>query len=121
MYVNNAVVVGNLTGEPRINGGENKVTNFRMAVNRWRRPSEAEAGEAKERTEFVDVECWGQQAEHVYNSLGRGDRAIVAGELRHDRWTDEEGNPRSRLRIKAHAVGKSLEFQEFAPLEECSG
>lgn len=111
MHVNNVVVVGNLTSDPRISDGENKVANFRIAVNRWRRPDPDKPDEQKERTEFIDVECWGTQAENVQATLRRGDRAIVAGQIRYEQWNDDEGNPKSRIRIRALAVGPSLEFQ----------
>jgi len=35
MYVNNVVVVGNLTADPRMGEADGKVVNFRLAVNRW--------------------------------------------------------------------------------------
>ncbi|MBU1944256.1 MAG: single-stranded DNA-binding protein [Actinobacteria bacterium] len=112
MYVNNVILVGNLTSDPQLVENDNKVVNFRLAVNRWRKPpSESEGEEVKERTEFIDVECWGGQAENVNRSLQRGDRAIVAGQLKYERWNDAEGAPRSKVRIKAHAIGPSLEFQ----------
>jgi single-strand DNA-binding protein len=111
MYTNCATVVGNLTSDPRMGESENKVVNFRMGVNRRRRhePEEADV----ERTEFVDVECWGSQAENVFSSLRRGDRVIVSGQLKYDQWNDAEGNFRSRLSIKASAVGASLEFRHL--------
>lgn len=115
MYVNNVVVVGNLTSDPRQGGAETtKVVNFRMAVNRWRKPApegQEQTEEFKERTDFVDVECWGSQAENVLSSLARGARAIVAGQLRFEEWIDGEGNTRNKMRIRATAVGASLEFQ----------
>ena len=114
MYVNNVVVVGNLTSDPRMGEAESKVVNFRMAVNRWRKPGQEPEDEIKERTEFIDVECWGSQAENVGSSLRRGDRAIVAGQLKYDQWADDDGNLKSRLRIKALAVGQSLEFQSVS-------
>ncbi len=114
MYVNSVIVVGNLTSDPRLSEGDGKVVNFRMAVNRWRKPGQEPEEETKERTEFIDVECWGSQAEHVNATLKRGDRAIVAGQMKYDQWTDEAGNPRSKVRIKALAVGPSLEFQSMA-------
>ena len=114
MYVNNVVVVGNLTSDPRMGEAEGKVVNFRMAVNRWRKPGQEPEDEIKERTEFIDVECWGSQAENVGSSLRRGDRAIVAGQLKYDQWADDDGNPKSRLSIKALAVGQSLEFQSVS-------
>jgi single-strand DNA-binding protein len=116
MYVNNVVVVGNLTSDPRIGESDDKVVNFRMAVNRWRKPGQEPEDDQiqKDRTEFIDVECWGSQAENIGSSLHRGDRAIVAGQLRYDQWSDGDGNPRSRIKIKAFAVGPSLEFQSVS-------
>ena len=111
MYVNSAVVVGNLTSDPRINEGDNKVANFRMGVNRRRKPGQEADEEVKERTEFIDVECWGPQAENISASLRRGNRVIVSGQLKYDQWTDEDGNFKSRICIKASVVGPSLEFQ----------
>ena len=112
MYVNNVVVVGNITADPRMGEADGtKIANFRIAVNRWRKPGQEPETDVQERTEFIDVECWGSQAENVGATLRRGDRAIVAGQLRYDSWTDEEGKIKSRLKIKAFAVGPSLEFQ----------
>jgi single-strand DNA-binding protein len=114
MYVNNVVVVGNICADPRMGESDGtKVANFRIAVNRWRKPGQDTEEDPKDRTEFIDVECWGSQAENVESTLQRGDRAIVAGALRYDSWTDEAGNIKSRLKIKAFAVGPSLEFQSL--------
>ncbi len=116
MYVNNVVIVGNLTSDPRMGGTDGKLANFRIAVNRWRKPGQEGADDEnlKDRTEFIDVECWGAQAENIGSSLKRGDRAIVAGQLKYDQWSDEDGNLKSRIRIKAFAVGPSLEFQSVS-------
>lgn len=112
MYVNNVVVVGNLTATPRMGESDGtKVANFRIAVNRWRKPDQQVDENVAEHTEYIDVECWGTQATNVETTLDRGDRAIVAGQLRYDQWTDDAGNLKSRLKIKAFAVGPSLEFQ----------
>ena len=111
MNVNQVVVVGNITAEPRVGDVDGtKVANFRIAVNRWRKPGQDDE-DVSQRTEFIDVECWGSQAANVEATLHRGDRAIVAGQLRYDQWTDDGGNVKSRLKIKALAVGPSLEFQ----------
>lgn len=115
MYVNNVCVVGNLTSPPRVGEADGtKVANFRVAVNRWRKPGQEVDENVTERTEFIDVECWGTQAANVEATLDRGDRAIVAGQLRFDEWTDEAGNTRNRIRIKAFAVGPSLEYQSIS-------
>jgi single stranded DNA-binding protein len=110
MYVNTVVIVGNLTSDPRLGEGNGNVVNFRMAVNRWRRTDE-ESEDRPERTEYIDVECWGAQAANVNSSLHKGDRAVVAGQLKYDQWSDDGGAMKSRMKIKAHAVGLSLEFR----------
>ena len=58
---------------------------------------------------IIAVEVWGSQAENVLESLGRGDRVIVAGQLKYDRW-EEGGELKARLKVRALAVGPSLEF-----------
>lgn len=111
--MNNVAVVGNLTSDPRQGEGDVKVVNFRMAVNRRRKPGDGQTDEIIERTEFIDVECWGPQAENISASLRRGDRTIVVGQLKYDQWNDADGTPKSRVSIKASAVGPSLEFQSI--------
>ena len=110
MYVNNVVLVGNLTCDPCLSENESVKASFRIAASRWRKPGDEGSDEIKERTEFVDVECWGSQATNVAASLHRGDRAIVAGQIKYEQWEDE-GIFHSRVRAKAQAIGRSLEFQ----------
>lgn len=113
MHVNSIVVVGNLTSDPRMGEAEAPVVNFRVGVNRRRKPTEEGNEDVKERTEFIDVECWGSQADNIGSSLRRGDRVIVCGQLKYDQWNDDGGNSKSRVSIKASAVGPSLEFQSI--------
>jgi single-strand DNA-binding protein len=113
MYVNSTAVVGNLTSDPRMGEADGTVVNFRMGVNRPRKPARESNEDVKERTEFIDVECWGSQAENIGSSLRRGDRVIVCGQLKYDQWEDAEGNFKSRVSIRASAVGPSLEFQSI--------
>ena len=52
MYVNNVVIVGNMTGDPRRNAeGEASAVSFGMAVNRWRAPGAQGAEEKAARAE----------------------------------------------------------------------
>jgi len=57
---------------------------------------------------FVDIECWGTQAEHVAANAEEGSYVVVLGELRRDVWekTGENGSAerRSKLKIKAHQI-----------------
>jgi len=56
------------------------------------------------------VNCWRDQAEHLADSLGKGDRVMVTGRLRTRSWETPEGERRSVTEIEADEVGVSLKF-----------
>jgi single-strand DNA-binding protein len=53
---------------------------------------------------------WRGQAEHLADSLTKGDRVIVTGRLRQRSWETPEGEKRSVAEIDADEVGASLKF-----------
>ena len=53
---------------------------------------------------------WRGQAEHLANSLAKGDRVMVTGRLRQRSWETPEGEKRSVAEIEADEVGASLKF-----------
>jgi single-strand DNA-binding protein len=61
-------------------------------------------------TSFFRVTCWRDQAEHLADSLGKGDRVMVTGRLRTRSWETPEGDKRSVTEIEADEVGASLKF-----------
>jgi single-stranded DNA-binding protein len=56
------------------------------------------------------VEVWRRQAEHLADSLTKGDRVMVTGRLRQRSWETPEGDKRSVTEIEADEVGASLKF-----------
>ena len=65
-----------------------RVTDFPIAITqRWK----SETGEAREHTEWVQVEAWGRLAETCHEYLGKGSLAYVEGRLKTDRYEDENG------------------------------
>ena len=57
-----------------------------------------------------DPYVWRGQAEHLAESLGKGDRVMVTGRLRQRSWETPEGDKRSVTEIEADEVGASLRF-----------
>ena len=57
-----------------------------------------------------DPYVWRGQAEHLADSLGKGDRVMVTGRLRQRSWETPEGDKRSVAEIEADEVGASLKF-----------
>jgi single-strand DNA-binding protein len=53
---------------------------------------------------------WRDQAEHLADSLGKGDRVMVTGRLRQRSWETPEGDKQSVTEIEADEVGASLKW-----------
>jgi single-strand DNA-binding protein len=53
---------------------------------------------------------WRGQAEHLAESLHKGDRVMVTGRLRQRSWETPEGDKRSVTEIEADEVGASLKW-----------
>jgi single-strand DNA-binding protein len=52
-------------------------------------------------TSFLKVNVWRGQAEHLADSLAKGDRVMVTGRLRQRSWEPPEGDKRSVTEIEA--------------------
>src|SRR5947209_9085368 len=108
MYINNVQLVGNLVDAPDVQVTPSGVVRarFRLASTERRRDAATDTWQDGESV-FVDVTCWRRLAQHVGNSLGKGDRIIVIGRLR--QWTSErDGIRRSVLEIEAETIGPDL-------------
>jgi single-strand DNA-binding protein len=65
---------------------------------------------ARRRHLVLQVNVWRGQAEHLADSLGKGDRVMVTGRLRQRSWETPEGDKRSVTEIEADEVGASLKW-----------
>ena len=100
---------GNLVHDPelRFTNTGTAVANMRMAVTqRIQQDGEWRDGD----TSFLKVNVWRGQAEHLADSLSKGDRVMVTGRLRQRSWETPEGEKRSVAEIEADEVGASLKF-----------
>jgi single-strand DNA-binding protein len=91
---NQTTIAGNLveTPELRFTNTGTPVTNLRVAVTqRIQQDGEWRDGE----TSFFKVNVWRGQAEHLADSLSKGDRVMVTGRLRQRTWETSEGEKRS--------------------------
>src|ERR1041384_4613293 len=106
---NHTTIVGNLVEDPEVrftNTGI-AVTNLRVAVTqRVQQDGQWRDGD----TSFFKVNVWRGQAEHLADSLAKGDRVMVTGRLRQRSWETPEGDKRSVTEIEADEVGASLKF-----------
>jgi single-strand DNA-binding protein len=109
MNINIVTIVGNLVDDPQSGNAESiAIANMRLAAHvEWQKEGEEEP---TKHTDFVDVEVFGVMAENCLGSLHKGDRVIVVGPLRYDEWQADDGSKKSKLKVKAKAIGSSLEF-----------
>ena len=78
-----------------------RVTDFSIAItSRWK----DEEGEAREQTEWVNIEAWGRLAETCQEYLAKGSLVYVDGRLKTDRYEDEGGETRFFTKVVAQTV-----------------
>ena len=107
-------IVGNLTDDPEVSFTPKgaAVCNFRLAVTA--RIKDGDTWRDGE-TSFFRVNVWRQLAEHVAESLSKGDRAIVIGRLKARSWETPEGDKRSVIEVEADEVAPSLRWAIAKP------
>jgi single stranded DNA-binding protein len=90
-------IVGNLTEDPEVSFTPNgaAVTNFRLAVTARVKDGE---GWRDGDTSFYRITAWRGLAEHIGDSLAKGNRVIVLGQLRPRSWETPEGGAPDRGR-----------------------
>jgi single-strand DNA-binding protein len=107
-------ITGNLTDDPEVTftGSGQAVCNFRLAVTpRVRDGDSWRDGD----TSFFRITAWRQLAEHIGDSLAKGDRVIVAGQLRMRAWETPEGDKRQVVEVTAEEAGPSLKWATAKP------
>lgn len=115
---NKVLLIGNLTRDPELRyiPSGTAVANFGLATNRVYTTQD---GEKKEEVCFVDIVTWGKTAENCANYLSKGRLVLVEGRLQYEAWETEDGQKRSRLRVRAERVqflgGRRTEDEVGAP------
>ena len=100
MSVNKVILIGNLTRDAEVRTvGQNQVAKFGLATSEKYRGSD---GEVKEATEFHNIELWGNTG--VYQYLRKGQTLFVEGSIRTEKYTGNDGQERTTVKIKAFTV-----------------
>lgn len=109
MPSNSVTLIGNLVDDPELRFTPSGVAmaKIRLAVNRrWRDRNQ----EWQEETSFFGGTCWREMAESVAESLQKGTRVIVTGQLEQRSWETQEGDRRSIIEIRIDEIGPSLRW-----------
>lgn len=104
-------MVGNLTADPELRFLPNGTGMAKFTVASTPRTFDRESGKWQDGEPlFLSCTAWRDLAEHVAESLNKGDRVIVSGRLRQSRWTNDEGEKRSGYGLDVDEIGPSLRF-----------
>src|SRR5512134_2537782 len=86
--LNRVQLIGRLGKDPegKFTPTGKKVAHFSVAIsNRWK----SKEGDAKEYTEWVNIEAWGRLGEVCSEYLKKGSLVFVEGRLKTDRYEDK--------------------------------
>ena len=87
-----------------------KVVHFSIAIsNRWK----SKEGEAKEYTEWVNVEAWGRLGEICAEYLKKGSLVFIEGRLKTDRYEDK-----GEVKYFTKVVTLAMQMLDRKPTEE---
>lgn len=101
MYLNKAIVIGNLTRDPELRSLPSgiKVCTFSLATNRvWKDKN----GARQESADYHNVVVFGRQAETVAQYMKKGSSMLVEGRMQTRSWDDKtSGEKKYRTEIVA--------------------
>ena len=101
MYLNKAIVIGNLTRDPELRSLPSgiKVCSFSLATNRvWKDKN----GAKQESADYHNVVVFGRQAETVAQYMKKGNSILVEGRMQTRSWDDKtSGEKKYRTEIIA--------------------
>jgi single-strand DNA-binding protein len=103
MYLNKALVIGNLTRDPEMRALPSgiKVCSFSVATNRvWKDKN----GVRQESADYHNVVVFGRQAETAGQYLKKGSSVLVEGRMQTRSWDGQDGQKKYRTEIVADRV-----------------
>lgn len=101
--VNKVFLLGNLTRDPELKeiSPGTTVCDLGIAVNE---DYTNKKGEKIESVSYFDVAVWNKAGEACNKFLEKGRLVHVEGRLKQDRWENDQGEGRSRVRVVANSV-----------------
>lgn len=104
MYLNKAIIIGNLTRDPELKALPSgmQVASLSLATNRvWK----DKAGAKQEASDFHNVVVFGRQAETSAQYLKKGQQVMIEGRIQTRSWDDKtSGEKKYRTEIVAESV-----------------
>lgn len=103
MYINKAIIYGNLTRDPELKSlsSGTVVVNFSVATNRtWKDKS----GQKQEDVEYHNMVAFGRTAETINQYMKKGSGIYVEGRIQTRSWEAADGTKKYRTEVVADRV-----------------
>lgn len=103
MYLNKAIIIGNLTRDPELRSLPSgvQVATIGIATNRvWKDKD----GNKKEDTQYHNIVVFGRQAETSAQYLRKGASVLVEGRMQTRSWDTPDGQKKYRTEIVADRI-----------------
>lgn len=104
MYLNKALIIGNLTRDPELKALPSgiKVCSFSVATNRvWKDQN----GAKQEAADYHNIVVFGRQAETVAQYMKKGSQVMIEGRMQTRSWDDAtSGTKKYRTEVVADRV-----------------
>jgi single-strand DNA-binding protein len=113
MYLNKAIIYGNLTRDPELKSlpSGSAVVSFGVATNRTWKDKD---GSKKEQTEFHNIVAFGRTAEVIAQYMKKGKPIYVEGRVQTRSW---EGKEDGKKQYRTEIVCETFQFGPSAPGE----
>jgi single-strand DNA-binding protein len=105
MYINKAMIYGNITRDPEIKAiaSGSKVCTFSVATNRvWK----DKTGAKQEGVDYHNIVLFGRMAENAAQYLKKGSSVYVEGRIQNRSWDAPDG----QKKYKTEIVADSMQF-----------
>ena len=105
----NITLVGNVTREPELKFSHsgNPVTKFSVAVNK-------KSKNGDDSVSFFEIVTFNSLAENVANSLRKGNRVIVQGNLNVAKYEKKDGTQGTAVEVLADNIGAEMRFNQVS-------
>ncbi len=113
MYLNKAIIIGNLTRDPELKSLPSgiQVCSCSVATNRvWKDKS----GVRQDATDYHNVVVFGRQASTTAQYLKKGSSILVEGRMQTRSWDGKDGEKKYRTEVIADRI-------QFGPRKEGAG
>jgi len=111
MYLNKALIIGNLTRDPELKSLPSgiKVCSFSVATNRvWKDKN----GARQEAADFHNIVVFGRQAETVAQYMKKGSQVMVEGRMQTRSWDDAATGAK---KYRTEVIADRVQFGSSGP------